>query len=199
MRSWTLGIPDEEFFQRKPDKGLLTKSEVRVISLSKMKLTPEAVVWDIGAGTGSVAIEAALLAKHGSIYAIEKNRDDVELLLKNIEKFEVRNISVIHGEAPACLKEINGSPDAIFIGGSGGMMAEIINVCAERLKPGGRIVMNLITLENLHKASHALHAVDFLFEVTLASIARGRAILNLTRLEALNPVFILTAERKKEP
>src|SRR5687768_3789272 len=84
---WTLGIPDDEFFQRKPLAGLITKSEVRVVALSKLGIRPDSVVWDIGAGSGSVGIEAAMLAPHGRVFAIEKNTEDSEIIQKNIFKF----------------------------------------------------------------------------------------------------------------
>ena len=184
-RDWTIGIPEEAFYQRQPLKGLITKTEVRVLSLAKMRLRPSNVVWDIGAGSGSVSIEAALLG--AKVWAIEKNKEDCEIIRRNIEKFDVPQVAVVHGTAPAALAELP-APDAVFIGGSGGEMSELVRLCRERLLPGGRLVANVATLENLAQApSH---------DVTLVQISRTRPILNLHRFEAINPVFIVCWEKE---
>ena len=93
--TWTLGIPDEEFYQRRPERGLLTKSEVRVIALSKLRLRPDSVVWDIGGGAGSVTIEAALLAPKGAVYVVERNDEDCENIRENIKKFGTGNVTLL--------------------------------------------------------------------------------------------------------
>jgi precorrin-6Y C5,15-methyltransferase (decarboxylating) len=195
-RSWTIGIPDEEFFQRMPHKGLITKQEVRVISLSKMNIRSRSVIWDIGAGSGSVSIESALIAKSGMVYAVEKNPEDVENVKKNIEKFEVKNVKVIHGLAPNCLDEIRDRPDSVFIGGSSRNMKEIIAKCVERLKPEGKVVINAATIENLYEATSGLKGCNLTFDVTLLSAARSKELIGLTRFDALNPVFVISGEKK---
>lgn len=194
-RKWLLGIPDSEFHQRTPEKGLITKCEVRVLSLAKLKLEPASVVWDIGAGSGSVSIEAALLARQGKVYAIEKNTEDHRLILKNIEKFQVTNMQAIHALAPAGLEGISDNPDAIFIGGSSSSMGEIIALCARRLQPKGRLVVNVATIENLFDAWQAIKKLGWRSEAALVSVSRSQPILELTRFAALNPVYILSAEK----
>ncbi|WP_126425493.1 precorrin-6y C5,15-methyltransferase (decarboxylating) subunit CbiE [Brevibacillus marinus] len=191
---WPLGIPDECFAQRKPDKGLITKQEVRVLSLAQLALTPTSVVWDIGTCTGSVAIEAARIAREGAVYAIEKNADDLANCRANMARFRA-DITLVHGKAPEGLEQFP-DPDAIFIGGSGGELAELIRVCCRRLKPGGRIVLNAATIETLYQALAAFAASGFATSITQAQLARSKPILELTRFEALNPVWIITARQK---
>ncbi len=194
---WTIGIPDKEFYQRKPLQGLITKAEVRVISLSKMSIRPDSVVWDIGAGSGSVSIEAALIAKNGSVHAIEKNLEDCENVRQNIQKFGATNVELIHGVAPENL-EAFPDPDAVFIGGSGGKMSEIISISASRLRNGGRIVVDAATIENLAEALAGLKDNRLCTAVTMVSIGRSKDIIGLTRFEALNPVFVLSGWREEE-
>ena len=184
-RDWTFGIPEEAFYQRQPLKGLITKTEVRVLSLAKMRLRPGNLVWDIGAGSGSVSIEAALLGT--KVWAVEKNKEDCEIIRRNIEKFDTQQVSVVHGIAPATLADLP-DPDAVFIGGSGGEMAELVRLCRERLLPGGRLVINVATLENLGEVPAR--------DVTLVQISRTRPILDLHRFEALNPVFVACWEKE---
>ncbi len=194
-KGWTIGIPDREFFQRFPEKGLITKQEVRVISLSKMNIYKESVVWDIGAGSGSVSIECALIAKEGKIYAVEKNLEDYGLIQKNISKFNTLNVSAIHGLAPEALNTIPDDPDAVFIGGSSGNMFEILEICSKRLKKSGRIIVNVITIENLLEAWEAFKKLGFKSEATLLQVSRSQPILDITRFAALNPIWVLTAWR----
>jgi precorrin-6Y C5,15-methyltransferase (decarboxylating) len=192
---WTLGISDLEFYQRTPEKGLITKSEVRVVSLSKMNIHKDSTVWDIGAGSGSVSIESALLAPQGKVFAIEKNAEDFNLIQKNIEKFKTSNVQAIHGLAPEALASISDNPDAVFVGGSAGSMFEILKVCSDRLKAGGRIVVNVITMENFSEAWESFKKLGMQAEVTLLQTSRSQPILDMTRLSALNPIFIINAKK----
>lgn len=191
---WPFGIEDDEFFQRKPDKGLITKKEIRVLSLSALRLRPDSVVWDIGTCTGSVAIEAAKIARDGAVFAIEKNEQDIELCRQNLRKFRV-DITLVHGRAPDRLDEF-ADPDAIFIGGTSGAMSPLLDVCAKRLKKNGRIVINAATVETLAEAGRELRSRGFHVDITLAQVSRSKPILELTRFEALNPVYIMTAKRE---
>jgi precorrin-6Y C5,15-methyltransferase (decarboxylating) len=191
FRPRSLGIPDEEFHQRRPKQGLITKQEVRAVSLAKMRLTDESVLWDIGAGSGAVSIEASFLTRKGRIYAIEKNNTDVAIIKKNLQKFHVPNVEVVHTFAPDGLDKLP-EPTAAFIGGSGGRMEEILDLICRRLKPGGRIVINIVALENLSAAVDALKARGFVADVTLVNVARSTSVIELTRFEALNPVFVVT-------
>lgn len=192
--TYTLGINDEEFSQRKPDKGLITKKEIRVLSLQALGLRKNSIMWDIGTCTGSMAIEAGKLAPEGQIYAMEKNGADIENCLENQRKFRV-DFSVVHNKAPEGLDAFP-DPDAIFIGGTGGEMAELLAICSERLKEKGRIVMNLATIENLAKAAEVLKKHGFEVDILQAQLARSKPILTMTRFVPLNPIFILTAYRK---
>lgn len=190
-----LGIPEEKFYRQR--EGFITKLEVRAVSLAKLALTENSVVWDIGAGSGAISIEASFLAYRGSIFAIEKSADAVAIIRKNVRRFGRHNITVIRASAPDKLEELP-APDAIFVGGSGGRMAEIISTAGVRLKSRGMIVVNVITLENLHSTIKALQTIGFTFEVTLVNIARSTNVIELTRFEALNPIFVITGVLREE-
>lgn len=194
-KKWTLGINDEEFFQRKPDKGLITKKEVRVLAISALNLHEKSIVWDIGTCTGSVSIEAGKIAKEGQIFAIEKNEEDIQNCLLNQRKFRV-DFTVVHGKAPEGLENFP-NPDAIFIGGTGGNMETLLSVCCERLNNEGQIVLNVATIENLYESIHIFQQLGFQTDITQVQIARSKPILSMTRFVPLNPVFIVTAKRKE--
>lgn len=200
-RTWGMGIPDDAFRQRRPKRGPITKVEVRMISLAKLNLRSDSVAWDVGAGSGSVGIEAARLAPRGRVYAIERNAKDVENIRLNAARFGAVNLVAVHGVAPAGLEGFP-DPDAVFIGGTGGELAGILDAVCRRLRPGGRLVLNLITLEHLAAADGLLAARRWERETTLVSVARSRPIAtsagSLTRLEPLDPVFVLAAWRPGE-
>lgn len=185
------GIPDEEFYRRKSKGGLITKQEVRAISISKMCLTAESVLWDIGAGSGAISIEASFIAEKGHVYAVEKNETDISVIKRNIRKFRTFNVEIVHTCAPENLDRLP-APTTVFIGGSGGKMKEIVEAVSRRLMPGGRIIINVVALENLNTAVNALSAKGFTVEITLVNIARSTGITTLTRFEPLNPVFVIT-------
>lgn len=195
-RAHAFGLPDAEFFQRKPEEGLLTKAEIRAVSLSKMRLHPKAVIWDVGAGSGSVSIEAARLARRGKVWAIEKNEEECENVRRNIDKFGTVHVSVLHGKAPEVLKDIPDDPDSVFIGGSAGKMFDILEACRLRLKPGGSLVVNTVTLENTAEAMEWYKASGLEWNFLQMQVSRGKPILNLNRLDALNPVFIISGYKK---
>ncbi len=193
--SWSIGIEDEEFAQRKPDKGLITKKEIRTLSLSAMRLKENSIVWDIGTCTGSMAIEAAKIAHEGQVFAIEKNEADLENCLENMKKFRTDFIAV-HGKAPERLDEFP-DPDAVFIGGTAGGMEDILSICCSRLRVNGTIVLNAVTIENLAEAAAIFKKLGFQTDITLAQVSRSKPILNLTRFDALNPIYIIAARRKE--
>ncbi|GAE36094.1 precorrin-6y C5,15-methyltransferase (decarboxylating) subunit CbiE [Halalkalibacter akibai] len=195
VKTWGMGIEDEEFHQRKPEKGLLTKKEIRTLSLMALNLKENSTVWDIGTCTGSVAIEASLIAKEGSVFAIEKNEHDLENCMLNQVKFRT-DFTAIQGKAPEKLDTFP-DPDAIFIGGTAGRMEDILTTCCTRLKKGGRIVLNAVTIENLMQAVEAFKQNGFEPTITLAQISRSKPILNLTRFDALNPIYIITAKHRE--
>lgn len=189
------GFEDDEYQQRTPEKGLITKQEARALSLAKLRLKPDAVVWDIGAGSGSVGLEAARLAPQGHVWAIEKNADDAANARANAEKFRVGNYTLVEGKAPDGLDDWP-APDAVFIGGSGGELAELIRLILGRLNPGGRLVMNFVTLENLATATTTLKESGAAWEVVQLQASRSQPILDLHRLAAQNPIWIISASRK---
>lgn len=189
----TPGIPDEAFSQRKPDKGLITKREVRVLSLANMNLKVDSTVWDIGTCTGSVAIEAARIAREGQVFAMEKNEADFANCQENMVKFRT-DITALHSKAPQNLDQFP-DPDAVFLGGTGGELRELLHICCTRLRPNGRIVLNAATIETLHEAVQTFKEEGFSTQVTLAQLSRSKPILQLTRFDALNPIYIITAER----
>lgn len=187
---YPLGVDDEQFSQRKPDRGLITKREIRVLSLAQLQLQPGHVLWDIGACTGSVSIEAILHTPLLRVYAIEKNADDLINLRENQVKFRTDFVAV-NGRAPAGLDEFE-DPNAVFIGGSGGELKELLQLCAQRLRSGGRIVVNAATIETLATAYETLRSLQFTVSVSLVQTARSKAILQLTRFEGMNPVYLVT-------
>ena len=189
------GFEDHEYVQRQPEKGLLTKLEVRAVSLAKLRLTPAALVWDLGAGAGTVGLEAALLCPDGHVYAIEKNPADATNARENASRFGVFNYTLVEGKAPEYLATWP-DPDAVFIGGSGGQLAALIELCLNRLKPGGTLVMNFVTFENLATATTALKATGVAWEIVQLSAARSQPILDLHRLAAQNPVWIVVATKE---
>lgn len=192
----SIGIPDEAFMQRKPDKGLITKREVRVLSLSKLALREDSIVWDVGACTGSVSIEAAKLARYGSVYAVEKNHDDLKNCWANMRKFRT-DFTLVHAKAPEGL-DLFPAPDAVFIGGSGGELRDIVHLACSKLRPQGRIVVNAATVETLYDTLKAFEEEDFAVETTMLQISRSKPILDMTRFEALNPIYVITAWREKD-
>ena len=193
-RSW--GLPDDAFEQRRPLKGQITKREVRSVSLYSLGLKPDGIVWDIGAGTGSVAVEASFIAQRGQVYAVERDEDSIGLLQRNVERYGCHNVLVIVGEAPSVLSELP-DPDSVFVGGSGGHLTEILNTVVQRLKPQGHLVVNLAVLERTHEVYHSLKELGWAVEMVMVNAARSKEMPdNTVRLESLNPVFIVTARRE---
>lgn len=190
------GLADESFVQRKPDKGLITKREVRAVSLARLQLRIDSVVWDIGAGSGSVGLEAARLCNKGYVYAIEKNEGDVAIARQNCEQMSVSNYRVQHGKAPDLLSDWP-DPDAVFFGGSGGELAPLIKLCFSRLKTGGWLVMNFVTLENLAMATQVLKELKTEWDVTQLQASRSQPILHMHRLKAENPVWVVCVQRNE--
>lgn len=187
------GLTDGSFEQRYPEKGLITKNEVRAVSLARMQLRLDSVVWDIGAGSGSVGLEAARLCRQGHVYAIEKNVDDSAIVARNRKAMGISNHTLAHGKAPEGLQHW-ADPDAVFIGGSGGELAELIALTLQRLKPAGWLVMNFVTLENLGTAVETLKSLGANWDVLQLQAARSKPILHMNRMAAENPVWIVCAQ-----
>lgn len=187
------GLPDAGFEQRHPEKGLITKNEVRAVSLARLQLRADSVVWDIGAGSGSVGLEAARLCRNGHVYAIEKNVDDAAIVKRNRLAMGISNHTLVHGKAPEGLADW-ADPDAVFIGGSGGELGELIALILGRLKPGGWLVMNFVTLENLSLALDTVKALGANWDVLQLQASRSKPILHMNRMAAENPVWIVCAQ-----
>jgi len=187
-------LPEQEFAKRMPKLGLITKREVRLLSLAALRIRPDSVVWDIGAGSGSVAVEAALLAPRGKVFAVEVDPEGLAICGENVRAHGVDNVRVVAGRAPEALNGLD-APDAVFVGGSKGSMSPIIDAALMALKPGGRVVINAITLENVAESYAALKARGAEPEVTLIQISRGAPLAHYQRYEALNPIHILAADK----
>lgn len=187
------GLPDASFAQRHPEKGLITKNEVRAVSLARMQLRADSVVWDIGAGSGSVGLEAARLCRMGHVYAIEKNQDDCANVLHNRRVLGISNHTLLQGKAPAGL-ESWADPDAVFVGGSGGELVELVRLILRRLKPGGWLVMNFVTIENLGAATETLKTEGARWDVLQLQACRSKPILDMHRMAAENPVWVMCAQ-----
>ena len=193
-----IGLADDSYFQRKPDKGLITKQEVRAVSLAKMQLKRNSIIWDIGAGSGSIGLEAAHLCSQGRVYAIEKNDADYAIVKQNLAKSSLHNYHIHLGKAPDGLEDWD-NPDAIFIGGSGGNLADLIKLCLSRLNDGGTLVMNFVTLENLSVASETLKEIEksnnIEWHFIQMQVSRSKPILKMQRLQAENPIFLISARK----
>lgn len=188
-----MGLADSAYQQRQPNKGLITKQEVRAVSLARLQLRVNSRVWDMGAGSGSVGIEAARLCLEGHVWAIEKNEADAAIAHQNARAFGVSNYTLVHGKAPEGLGDWP-DPDAVFIGGSGGELATLIALSLRRLRPGGWLVMNFVTLENLATATQTLQTLGATWDVLQLQAARSKPILQMHRMAAENPVWIVCAQ-----
>ena len=187
------GIDDSEFLRGDVP---MTKAEVRAISVAKLALHSDSVVWDIGAGTGSVSVECALSAYNGKVFAIEKKADAIELIKQNKLKFKADNITIVHGCAPDALNELP-SPTHAFIGGTGGNLHGIINVLLSR-NPDVRIVMNTVTLESQTEAFACAKEYDFKdFEAVSVNISRTRKAGSYNLMTAQNPVTIFVMQKRR--
>ena len=189
-----LGLPDDAFAQKRPHRGLITKAEVRAVSLYKLGLRRNSIIWDVGAGSGSVGLEAAVIASEGMVYAVERDAECLDMLRLNVEQLGPDNVVVVSGEAPDALDALP-TPDCVFVGGSGGRLADILECAASRLKADGRIVVNLASIERIVQTQACLESLGFDAELTMINASRGKALPDGTmRLEAQNPVFIITGK-----
>lgn len=191
-RPLCLGTPDDEF---EHPGGLITKSEVRAVALSKLRLSPGQVLWDLGAGSGSVAIEAALLLGKGRIIAVEQRPERVDQIKANARRFNVRHLRVVQAVLPAGLARLP-KPDRIFIGGGGRDLPAIISEAARYLGPDGLMVVNTVLMQNVHGAVATLRRLGFATGLVQVQVHRSQAMPWGERLEALNPVWIITGMRQ---
>ncbi len=184
------GIPDEEFIRGDVP---MTKAEVRTISMAKLDLPADAVVYDIGAGTGSVSVECALAAYDGEVFAIEKEADAAELIWQNKGKFHVENLQIVEGTAPDALAELP-APTHAFIGGSSGNLREILTMLLGK-NPDVRIVINSVTVETQTEAAECANYFGFTeYETVSVNIARSRKLGRYHMMTAQNPVSVITLQ-----
>ena len=188
------GNPDECFLQSRPKRGLLTPAEVRSLALAELQLTPASEVWDVGAGSGSVGLEAARIAREGRVHAIEMDPDDHALIRENAARFGVMNLNPVLGRAPEAWASLP-DPDAIYVGGSGRDVAMLVEQAWQRLKPGGRLVTACNSIENLAAVHSLLRSQSSDAAYWMVNIARGIEQLDRIRFEAINPIFLLAATK----
>jgi len=185
------GNPDEFFKQSRPKRGLLTTSEVRSIALSELSLRPNAIVWDIGAGSGSVAIEAAQIAYQGKVYAIEMDAEDYGLMLENAKHFGVENLVGVLGEAPKAWDNLP-DPHAIFVGGTGRAVTSIVQACWPRLQSAGNLVVNFMSIENVSELQqYIIRELGLEPQLSMIQISKGTYQLEKHRFETANPSFLM--------
>ena len=186
-------IDDAEFIRGKVP---MTKQEIRVLTIAKARLRPNDVVVDVGAGTGSLSIEAALCCR--KVFALERNVEAIELIRRNVEKFSVDNVEIIHEEAPRGLDRIDRIEkiDAALIGGSGGFLTEILDAVDQRLASDGRIVLNCIAIESISKALNWFRAREnYSCDAIQVQINRIEKIGRVDMMKALNPICIISAKK----
>ena len=164
------------------------------MTLAKAQIKTDSIVVDVGAGTGSISVEAALLAPNGKIFAIERKAESVELIKRNVEKFSVGNVEIICAEAPDGLKNLP-ELDAAIIGGSGGKLEKILDILCEKLKIGGRIVLNAITIQTAAAGLAYFRAHDIKYDAFQVQITRLKKIRAHDMNQVLNPVWIITGEK----
>lgn len=188
------GNPDEVFVQSTPKHGLLTPAEVRAVALAQMALDSRSVVWDVGAGCGSISVEAAQLAPGGTVFAIEQDAEDEALIHQNAERFGVSNVVPVLGRAPEVWAELP-DPDAVFVEGSGREVVRIAELAFARLRDNGRLVANVVSIQALDGVRHALAQQTSQVNVWMINVARGTDQLERLRFDALNPTFLVAAAK----
>jgi len=186
-----LGIPEAAIQHR---QGMITRREFRLLALCYLALHPGDVLWDVGAGSGSVSLEAARLSASLEVFALERSVSALAHIEHNVQQFALANVHPVLGEAPEALALLP-DPDAVFIGGSGGRLAEMVPVVVQRLRPGGRIVMHCITLENFALGWELLHQPTLQVDTTTVQLAHAKPLGPWHRLESESPMFILRATK----
>ena len=190
----TPGIPDE-LFERVEDVPI-TKEEIRIIQISKARLSPGQIVYDVGCGSGSISIEAAhQVGSSGKVFSIDIDPNAIELTKKNLNKFQISNVSVILGNATQKINELPIA-DAIFIGGTGGETSEIVKLCESKLKQGGRIVIGTILVETLYSVLNVIEKLKFSsIDIIQVTISKSKKTSTGTMFLARNPVTIISATK----
>ena len=189
----TPGIPDK-LFARLP--GIpLSKREVRILIISSLRMKPDSVLWDIGAGTGTIPVEIGLLCPEGKIIAVERDEEVAGLIERNCDRFGVNNVEVFQGSAPECLQDLQPKPDLVCLEG-GKPIKDILKQAWKYLKPEGRIVATVSNLENLYVISEGLAELQARnIEVIQSAVNRLETRGIHQTFAALNPMFILSGEK----
>lgn len=187
-------IYDKEFVQRELP---MTKQEVRAVTIAKLQLRPNSVLIDVGAGTGTIGIEAATYLVDGKVIGIEKEEKGLDTIRENVKKFNLNNYKLIHGRAPEDIPNI--SYDRMFVGGSTGSMKNIIEHFIKYSTSDARLVINTITLESLNETMTLLKEFGFKdIEVVNMMISRGKKVGPYTMMYGENPIYIITVEKKEK-
>ena len=182
-----LGLEDDLYLH---EAGLITKKEVRAVGLATLGISPHHTVWDLGAGCGSVAIEASLLAHEGAVVAVEKEESRVESILENVRRTGAYAVEVVRGQMPDCLRDLP-DPDRIFVGGGLGRGNELLHEALSRLKPGGVMVLHIVLLGTLERVRAHLRSSGWAYDLTQVQVSRSRELAGDERLDSLNPVYVL--------
>lgn len=183
-----LGLPDTLL---EHERGMITRGEVRAVTLAKLRMAPGVLLWDVGASSGSVAIEAVRLAEGAKAYAVERAQKRLAMMKRNIASFVPGRVIPVAGEAPEAPRDLP-DPDRVFVGGGGERLPAILRTALKRLRPGGRIVVNAVTFESLAETRQALTKGGILPEVVSLQVGRGRELAGRMMLKAENPVFIVS-------
>ena len=185
----TPGIPDDQFERGRVP---MTKQEIRAVALSKLGVAATDTIWDVGAGTGSVSVECALLARAGQVFAVERKPEAVELARRNARRFGLNNLQVIEGKAPDALLDLP-APQAVFVGGSAGTLAQVLDLALEK-NPQVRVCVSAVTLETLAAATSLLASDAWEgFEAVQVQATRAESVAGYNMMRAQNPVFIVSA------
>ena len=189
-----LGIDDNEFIR---DQVPMTKQEIRILSLVKARIKPDAVIYDIGAGTGSLSVEAARLAPQGRVYALEREPAGIQLIRANAVNFAVGNVAAIQTEAPDGIADLP-EVDTVLIGGSGSKLVSILDAVTPKLREDGRIVLNCITVQTLMQCIEYMrsHSDIFVYEAIQVQVSRLQQVGPYDMAKATNPIYIVTCRKK---
>lgn len=189
--AFSLGLTEDDFNH---SRGLITKDEVRAVTLHRLRLPANGIMWDIGAGSGSVAIEAARLQPDLTLYAVERREEELANITANIRRFGCFNLVPVAGSAPAAMAALP-DPDAVFLGGSGGALVEIIDQAARRLKRGGRLVVNAVTAKTAETTPRHLLAAGLGVTTTRIEVRRNHTGHPQGSGRTFNPIMIITGEK----
>ena len=194
-KSKTPGIPDEEF--ERTESVPITKEEIRAIQISKGRLCAGQTILDIGCGSGSVTVEAAIqVEESGKVIGVDIDPKAIELTEKNLKKFGITNYQLVKGNAKEKILELPEA-DTVFIGGTGGDTRDIVELCQNKIKSGGRIVIGVILIETLYSVLQTIEKLDFTeIDITQITIGKSRKTSTGTMMLARNPVTVISATKK---